>query len=389
MKRLLEDAALAPEQRDASAFAQRLHDEIDRQRRRVHSFQQLCRRLAGAFPHDVANAHPESLKAWSEIETLDDFDRSPFDVQAPEPHPADFDWRFDGPTAKKLASLSSRHGSVLCLGTPTVYDAISRTGGEAVLIDRNPLFQHYLKVSARSRVVIEDIAELLPDDPRFKEKFGAAVLDPPWYLSDYAVWLARAISFVHRGGAIFLVVFRELTRSTGSKERGQLLKWLSSIGPVRCVAEAVYVTPRFESEVLARLALPQMPRWRAADIFRIDIHSSLTFRADIHSVRIPKRWHRFLVGKQTVALRPSHDDGPFSYSPPRPGASFELNSVSGRDPRRDAISIWTSRNRAATITGSDKVAAALESGCTSGPMGDRERLLARSLAADLGLQGPR
>lgn len=378
-------AVLAPEQADASAFAQRLHDEIDRHRGRAQSFQQLCRLLAGAFPHDVANAHPDSLKAWSEIETLKDSDRSPFDIQSPEPHPADFDWRFDGQTAKKLASLSSRHGSVLCLGTPTVYDAVSRTGGEAVLIDRNPLFQHYLKTSARSRFVIEDIAELLPDDPRFEEKFGAAVLDPPWYLSDYAAWLACAISFVRRGGAIFLVVFRELTRSTGFQERGQLLKWLSSIGPVRFVAEAVYVTPRFESEVLARLALPQMPRWRAADIFRIDIYSPLTFRANVHSVRSPKRWRRFLVGKQTVALTPSHDDGPFSYSPPRPGTSFELDSVSSRDPRRDTITIWTSRNRAATITGSSKVAAALENGATCDPMGDRERLLARSLAADLGL----
>ena len=45
-------------------------------------------------------------------------------AELPEPHPHDYDWRFDAATAQRLANIALREsaseGNILLLGTPTV-----------------------------------------------------------------------------------------------------------------------------------------------------------------------------------------------------------------------------------------------------------------------------
>jgi hypothetical protein len=127
--------------------------------------------------------------------------------------------------------------------------------------------------------------------------------------------------------------------------------------------EAVYATPRFEGEVLRRLGLPPLPAWRAADLIRVTLNGSARRPARIRgrSRPSPGTWSRFIIGDQVVAVADrGRDDGPILYEPPSPTIhNFALDSVSARDARRNAITIWTSRNLGANATGTRRIATVL------------------------------
>lgn len=56
----------------------------------------------------------------------------------PDPHPLDFDWRFDAPSIESLARRIPK-GRTLLLGCPSVAEAIAGAGQEVTLIDWQPL----------------------------------------------------------------------------------------------------------------------------------------------------------------------------------------------------------------------------------------------------------
>jgi hypothetical protein len=318
---------------------------------------QLCRGLRGAFPTDILAALGKHRR-FAAVEHA--VPRSMLDLRLPEPHPVDYDWRFDGATAASLADLAMEHGAVLCVGTPTVYDAIGEANGRACLIDRNPLLVSFLRRTSGCRFIIDDIASIYPTDIRVDERFSSAVLDPPWYPYAYDQWLARTIPLMVAGGTIFLILFREFTRQNAEKERADLLNRLTAIGTISYPLDAAtYSTPIFELEVLARLGVPRLTNWRAADVVKVELFpnvSSWPFEASI-AAAAPK-WRRFVVGDQVLAIEiRSRDNGPVTYSPPPPCVCYELESVSGRDPCRSKIAVWTSRNRAAAATGTERISA--------------------------------
>ena len=159
--------------------------------------QGLCRSLHGAFPNEVAKALGKRTSEFQKDGAPEQ--RSELDEDAPEPHPIDYDWRFSKVTADKLARLTASCGSVLCVGTPTVYHAIVERHGVGFLIDRNPLLAPYLAANDKRNFVIEDLDRVLPGDRRIPTRFAAAILDPPWYPAVYERWLARTIPFVRLG----------------------------------------------------------------------------------------------------------------------------------------------------------------------------------------------
>jgi len=346
----------------SSSYYDRLGRAIKAELAASHGdLQQLCRRLKGAFPADIARILGDQ-RATKFAVSQTAGRRSPFDLRSPEPHPIDYDWRFDEATANALARLAMDQGTVLCVGTPTIYDTIAEQGGSACLIDRNPLLYRSLFQTDRCRFIIDDIGAMLPTDSRIGGLFSAAILDPPWYPHQYELWLARTIPFIEPGGTLFLILFRELTRPDAHQERSDLLDRLATIGSLSYPdLEAVYSTPGFEAEVFSRLRLPPLQNWRAGDLVRIDLHPHVT------SWPFPSRfaasdwaWHRFIVEGQVIAIADrEHDDGPIEYFPPTPGNSFKLDSVSARDPRRGTISVWTSRHCAAAASGTQRIAAIL------------------------------
>lgn len=319
------------------------------------SLHAICRALLGAFPAVAVEAMAHIPNKWLEEQPAS---RTTLDVLMPEPHPVDCDWRFDAPTAEFLALNAATEGRSLCLGTPSVFTAIAARGGGAHLVDRNPFLARYIACDERCTFENGDVATIAPTN----EKFRTAVLDPPWYLGSYDLFIRHAVDRLARPGILFVTLFRELTRPGAADERSQLLARLRELGRTSILDRAaVYTTPRFEEEVLRRLRLPALPAWRAADIVRVDVGEAGEWNQAPTQGDAEPTWRRFLLGDQVVAVmdRPG-DDVPIHHeAPPTSLLGYELESVSRRDPARGGLTIWTSRNRAAIAQGTTRIAACL------------------------------
>lgn len=345
---------LSRNQTESTQYEKSLLAGVEDSCRRTEDFQDICRSLRGAFPGEVARFLPAGPQRHA-VEPITVADV--LGANAPEPHPIDFDWRFVDSTANALASLTGGFNRVLCFGTPSVFNAIARQGRHVCLVDRNPFLPRVLHRATAARYIIEDIADIEHIDGAF----DAAILDPPWYLPSYELWLSKVIPLLTSGASIFLVLFRDLTRPDATSQRRGLLEKLTSIGTVSVQShEAQYSTPRFELEVLRRLGLPHLPAWRIGDVVRIDLREGIRRWPFSELVPSPKQaWSRFLVGRQVIAVAVKDGDlGPITYRAPE-GDVFALDSVSERDPRRLQIGLWTSRNYAAVVAGTQRLASLL------------------------------
>jgi hypothetical protein len=309
--------------------------------------------MDGAFPDLVRKGVPGDIE--SGIATPSSA-RAAFDLKAPEPSPVDFDWRFDERTASRLAeALIASNRRVLCVGTPTVYAAIADRGGDAFLIDRNPLLAPSL---AAGTFLITDLSTEEGVGMLIGCQFDAAIIDPPWYPEAYDLSLSRTLPLLRSEAEIFVVMFRRFTRPSAQEERAELLKRFESLGRVSSGHfDAVYSTPPFEQEVLARLGLPFMPTWRAGDIIKIELHSEPNTSIFDPNRWPVERWERFDLGDQVIAIKEVlADRGPILIADEFPS---EIRSVSQRDPARERYTVWTSKGKAAVVTGTRRLLALL------------------------------
>lgn len=325
-------------------------------RQAVH-FEDLCHRTHGAAPQDIIAKISKSDFDRLRGTTVSPL-RSDLDRRTPEPHPIDYDWRFNLSTVKFLTSLTKRFENILCVGTPTVFDLLAKTGRRATLVDRNAFLAKALSEFPHARLIFDEIEVT----DLSSATYDAAILDPPWYPCEYDTWLDKVIPALRPGGTILLTLFRELTRPSAHKELGLLLDSLSRVGRVNLIpAAATYVTPRFELEVLQQVGAPTLHSWRQGDIAEVVLFPDS--RNWINPpVALPKRkWRRFLLGDQVVATAIRDDDnGPVSYRGLADARlSFQLTSVSNRDAQRERIDVWTSRNRGAQVSGIQRVCSAL------------------------------
>jgi Probable N6-adenine methyltransferase len=159
--------------------------------------------------------------------------------------PVDFDWRFDGPTASRLAEtlMSGNRRDNLCVGTPTVCEVVNNRGGHAFLIDRNPLIAQALGAGT---YLISDLSTEQDLQKLVGRQFDTALIDPPWYTEAYHLWMRRTLPLMRSGASVFVVLFRAFTRANAQSERDKLLECFRRIGHVSFLGyEAVYSTPPF------------------------------------------------------------------------------------------------------------------------------------------------
>jgi hypothetical protein len=100
------------------------------------SFGSICRRLHGAFPSDVAQAVLEIGGTVAQSCGTREFP-APLEAIVPEPLLIDYDWRFDGPSARYLIRKLRSFRRILCVGTPTVFLELVSLRKNAVLVDIN------------------------------------------------------------------------------------------------------------------------------------------------------------------------------------------------------------------------------------------------------------
>lgn len=328
---------------------------------------EVCHATQGAFPGDIVAAI-KRLTGRSPTGGISLYDSSPSDDTRegwPEPSPMDYEWRFTPASAREIATHAAKLGTaVACIGTPTVFASLLVSGRQAVLVDRNPFVVKSL--SARSDTVVQaDVADL----PQALDgsRFPVIVMDPPWYPDYIEFWLSRAITIAADHATLVLTLFRELVRPGAGPERDSLMTMLSQLGSVELLQGSVtYETPLFEREVLLALGLPSPATWRMADLAIVRLEQKCPRLV----VDRPEEgaWDRFLFGSQVVGLRRTADrDGLASVQPLYDDGSFLLGSISARDPRRGMIGVWTSRNRVARVTGTERMRSFLAGLSTGSP----------------------
>ena len=326
----------------------------------------LCRACGGAFPTDVVSIARSiagvTVDTWPHRRWPDDALGTEDSAvpSMPEPHPIDFEWRYTAATADSLASmLSEAGGRIGCFGTPSVFVRLMHRSADAILIDRNPALLRHFNTSLHDRMRTDDLSRRLSQstdtDKDSENGFDTILLDPPWYVGQTKAWLARALSLLRTNGRIILTLFPELLRPAAPREREELVVLLRSLGRVRRLDIVPrYTTPVFESETLSAFGLADLGQWRSGELFEVTIRDPQQ-----HILELPvienDTWERVQLGRQVVAIR--HSDStrgmPVSVRPVEASASFLLRSVSARDPTRQRVTVWTSRNRAALVTGTD------------------------------------
>jgi hypothetical protein len=322
----------------------------------IRSFAGICRNCRGAFPSEVLSVIKDLQLDTSFTDTsLENRNGGGMSiVEWPEPSPIDYEWRFSPETAQKVGIAAIEFGKrILCLGTPTVYDFLLSGGIDVTLLDRNPCFQVLFGNDSRANVVTANICHLtgLPDLGRF----DAVVMDPPWYPEYIKYWVNIARFWCRTEGIVISSMFPELVRPSATCERAALFQTFEALGNVTVVQNAlVYETPLFEEEALAAVGIPHIGRWRIADLVTLRLRP---LGSEI--VLVPpdeEQWERMCFGKRIVGVRMTSDqEREITIQAPYPDGSFVLRSTSRRDPVRCQIGLWTSRNRAAIVTGQPRL----------------------------------
>ena len=274
----------------------------------------------------------------------------------PDPHPLDFDWRFDATTAE---SLSQRipHGRTLLMGCPSVAEALADSGREASLIDRQPLPD----LSPRVNHVRVDLRfDLARNNGR---RFDTVVLDSPWYTDYLEPWLEQARRHAAPGGVIMFSLWPPETRLSASEEATQILELAASFGPTHIDRNALrYVTPKFELETASASGQILDDHWRRGDLVTVRVHdlADTILKRPVHANRPKAIWRRYIFDKLQIAVRMSkgsHDQEPALISITKGNV---LPDVSRRLEIRHKIDLWTSCNIAFAAEGSRHFVEALD-----------------------------
>lgn len=257
----------------------------------------------------------------------------------PEPHPLDFDWRFERETINKLIRLTNAH-PILAVGTPQLARGLFAQGYAVQLVDRQP---HLALLNA----ILLDIETAEPLD----RSWMTAVLDPPWYPSVYRRWIGWAAQHIPAGGRILASLWPVDTRPTAKAERDELLEWASEWANCRIEPFTLrYEVPPFESIVRQMQGIPDPNAvWRKGDLLELRVRERPPLPPPIIKTEV---WHRFVWNDYQLALRiGEHAEGESSISMHPLAAGWNWPSYSQRAIGRALIDLWSSRNEVAIVAG--------------------------------------
>ncbi len=294
----------------------------------------------------------------------------------PEPHPLDYDWRFDRATTKTLVDLVMTEcysqGSVLLIGAPSVFIELSRRKNApyTTLIDGSSELIDYLNRLGLPKSLKAIACDLMSDSLWEPDRqINIVVCDPPWYTEYYAVFLAQA-SYATSIGAIIAVSLLPInTRPRAIQDRWEIIEIAHKLGlHIQHIesAKVRYQTPGFEAASLYSAGINTNGDWRQGDlvIFRkTDNPTQKTVLDILASARSytgeDREWAEILLGTYKVKLR-----GPFDDYDSQPAViSIEkedtLPTVSRRYAGRKAVDIWFWDNRVFGLKGKASFWAAL------------------------------
>lgn len=288
-------------------------------------------------------------------------------IWLPSPHPLDFDWRYDGATARWLAGMLVGQSPVLAVGSPSVARILQRAGVDVTLVDRQP-------VQGVLQQIACDASEFVP-----ARSYRAALVDPPWYPAPLVSWSRVAARAVGVGGTVLVTIWPAESRPTAQAEISTLFDHLSTWAEVRRDAGVVrYDMPHFEA--VAR------QRGRSDNLARSPLMGELV-RLVITKMPAPDSpsdlthvWRRFTVNEYQLAIRCGVGDGPSTIDRVPSADGWLWPFVSARAPCIDKIDLWSSEGEVAAVESPNHVIDTLRQALSSPDPQTFERSLAEASA---------
>ncbi|WP_439880933.1 hypothetical protein ACSX1A_17500 [Pontibacter sp. MBLB2868] len=290
-----------------------------------------------------------------------------------DPHPADYDWRFDASTASFIVNHSIKNlgkcdGEIALLGAKTLYPLLINKGYPAKLYIKSSSLIKELKDAGFEHGLIE--ADLLNPIKESLKVFSAVIADPPWYNEFYEAFMLRSSELLHIGGKLYLSVLPELTRPSAKEDRARIIELASSMGLVfidELEGELSYETPRFEYNSLIANGV-FCANWRKGDLWVFKKENEIDYFIKQWPVDENEQWVEFTIGNKKIKLREKKEMAfkAFEFYPADP-KGFTFSFVSRRSPLRKMIDLWTSDNIALRIDNLPLVELYLknlEKGCT-------------------------
>ncbi|GEM_PF-742642 len=354
--------------------------------RGCHRIGDIARECGGLYPLELQTVLNELVEQGKVIRSTESYQLAPSSttkidsvqsnslpnfnqtIELPEPHPHDFDWRFDLQTIHNLAEMliaeSRREGSILLLGAPSIFVELTKRhdAPHTTLMDWSSelisrLNQHRFPKSFTA------INHNLSSPALWKSEQQAEVVlcDPPWYPEYYAAFLAQAAQATKVGALVATSLFPINTRPNAANERWEILEIAQRLGlhPQSIEGSKLgYETPLFERVSLRSSGIEIDANWRKGDLvlFRKVHHPKPEVIGEISAsppveITEMEKWAEFLIDRYKIKLRGPFDD---YYEAPEL-ISLEkddiLPTVSRRYQRRGLIDLWLWDNRVFAVKG--------------------------------------
>lgn len=318
----------------------------------------LIKRCHGAFPTEVMRAlsalRSSGAITESKVEHLvldPPLSKPAYSVHSKleflEGNPLLCSWYFTEDSCRRIAQMRTWSSArIAFLGTPRLFDFFRSMalGKSRVLVELDELVVKTLRKDAGDTIIQHDLNDPLPDS--LNGEFDCVFFDPPWYPSEYSVWLDRATSLAPNG-YVFFSLFRELTRPTAASEREHILAQAesSSRDLLSLRSFVSYEVPSFERAQLQAAGFHEIRPWRIADFIELRLHPSYRRCAKVPLNQQESRgnWSEVDVGavRFFVSMEARSKDAEL-LSPADP-ESLVLQSPSRREPVRIRSNVLTSR----------------------------------------------
>jgi hypothetical protein len=328
---------------------------------RCRSLAALLRRVPGAYPGDVLATVDRLAANWLLDPATSRRLRTPASpaeenqegsALLPDPHPLDYDWRWDPRTVRMLLARcirATRPGDTIALlGTPTLLEAAAgHHERHWLLLEASEATAAALASTDPARIVRCDLA--VDELPLLHAQ--AVVADPPWYPADTRVFLWAAARLSVPGAVVLLAQPTPATRPGVLEERASILSFAHRTGlDVTGLhpAALAYTSPPFERAALdAANLLPLVPlTWRRGDL--IELRRTGSPPAARPQAQREERWREVTLDGARIRFRADVPAPSGTPADPRlvPLVRGDiLPAVSRRDPVRGQVRVWTAGNR--------------------------------------------
>jgi hypothetical protein len=266
-----------------------------------------------------------------------------------DPHPADYDWRFNHNTIERyLQDLSQfLEKKVALLGVKTIFPGLVNKNINATIFNKSSSLLNDFRNNGFENGLVE--CDLFKQQPEFHNSFHLVIADPPWYPEYYEAFICRGYEFLKIGGVLHVSVLKELTRPHADIDRKNIIINAQNMGFQ--LTEIIpdyftYETPSFERNTLKVQNL-YCEDWRKSDLFVFQKIKDIENIKKSITKKDRESWLEFNWNKKKVKIRKkaSYNGDIFSYEPADPNGIVFTN-VSRRSPYRDRIDLWTSDNLA-------------------------------------------